>query len=302
MVEQRIETDIVGQVINAALTAAVKDNNNAQAEKLLYLQRTYHQLVEDGMKPTNVERLERPLRDKLIEGLNPSYDQLLRRSFATPKGPLDLTVAEHRTLALLVAHPDQTVSRQTIYNVTKATAVGKQRLLTNLRAVDARIGRLRAKLATNFPGPPLIWSVRGVGYAYKDPEHVLRVVEPLFQTIPQPQTDEQRRADQKLQRDLDDMGNHALFVNGLPLKLTQVECRILAELARHKIDLATKDDLAKAAWVGEAAAVNVSTGVIAVHICRIRKKLGQLKDAPTILAMRGRGFKLIDPHATLSTL
>lgn len=84
-----------------------------------------------------------------------SYDTG-RGELADDSGPVRLTTAESRLLALLAAHPGEAVSRDDLSDAG-ADAQG-------LRAVDVQVTRLRRKIEPDPREPRYLQTVRGKGY------------------------------------------------------------------------------------------------------------------------------------------
>ncbi|WIO73875.1 response regulator transcription factor [Porticoccaceae bacterium LTM1] len=72
---------------------------------------------------------------------------------------LDLTSSEFNILEVLIQHPDQVVSKETISEM----ALGKP-LERYDRSIDMHISHLRRKLDSGAPENPQILTIRGIGY------------------------------------------------------------------------------------------------------------------------------------------
>lgn len=72
---------------------------------------------------------------------------------------LELTSSEFNILEVLIQHPDQVVSKETISEI----ALGKP-LERYDRSIDMHISHLRRKLDDGVPETPQILTIRGIGY------------------------------------------------------------------------------------------------------------------------------------------
>jgi DNA-binding response OmpR family regulator len=87
-----------------------------------------------------------------------------------------------------------------------------------------------------------------------------------------------------------------VLLGGEVLPLTPTEFRLVTVLAAHAENAISRDQLAQEVW-GYADASNGRT--IDVHIRRLRMKLGQRGvPAPTIVSVRGTGYKLTNSAST----
>ena len=73
------------------------------------------------------------------------------------------------------------------------------------------------------------------------------------------------------------------------LPLTPTEFRLIAALAGRPGDTLSRRELVRAAWP-EGAIVHDNT--LDVYLARLRKKLRELPDAPEIVTVHGRGYRL----------
>lgn len=73
----------------------------------------------------------------------------------------DLTTGEYKLLESLVSAPNKVLSRERLFELTRATDYDSFD-----RAVDIQIGRLRKKLNDDPKEPQFIKTVRGVGYMF----------------------------------------------------------------------------------------------------------------------------------------
>ena len=91
-----------------------------------------------------------------------------------------------------------------------------------------------------------------------------------------------------------DPGARTVRLAGEPLELTRKEFDLLAELARHRGQVVTREDLMSRVWD-----VNWfgSTKTLDVHIRTLRRKLGDDSANPRFIeTVRGVGFRLIAPE------
>lgn len=83
-----------------------------------------------------------------------------RHRLTAPSGAdIELTSAEHQLLVTLLRHPGRMIGRDRLLELTRSRVGGRSD-----RSVDVLISRLRRKLADGEHAPPLIRTVRGVGY------------------------------------------------------------------------------------------------------------------------------------------
>ncbi|NYT85998.1 response regulator transcription factor [Pollutimonas harenae] len=111
---------------------------------------------------TRVEALVRRSRsnasDRILTVADLRLD--LSSSRATRAGkPLALQPRETRLLSYMMMHPDQTLTRAMLLGAVWGYQFNPQ---TNV--IDAAVSRLRQKIDGDNQGPPLIRTVRGVGY------------------------------------------------------------------------------------------------------------------------------------------
>jgi two-component system OmpR family response regulator len=82
---------------------------------------------------------------------------------------------------------------------------------------------------------------------------------------------------------------HAASSGDGVVKLTPTEFRLLAVLAARPGDAVRRGELLRAAWPHEAI---VHDNTLDVYVARLRRKLGELPDAPQITTVRGIGYSL----------
>ena len=81
--------------------------------------------------------------------------------FDVQRNSADLTTGEYKLLEALVSAPNKVLSRERLFELTRATDYDSFD-----RAVDIQIGRLRKKLNDDPKDPAFIKTVRGVGYMF----------------------------------------------------------------------------------------------------------------------------------------
>lgn len=97
-----------------------------------------------------------------IDGLR--VDLTRRRVTGRDGAPVALTQGEFDLLAVLLQHPLQTLSRETLMSQTRGRSAGPFD-----RAIDIQVARLRQKIERDPANPALVQSVRGVGYRLGEP-------------------------------------------------------------------------------------------------------------------------------------
>jgi len=86
-----------------------------------------------------------------------------------------------------------------------------------------------------------------------------------------------------------DPAAHAAACGGASAELTPTEFRLLARLAAAPGDAVRRHELIQAAWPYGAI---VHDNTLDVYIARLRRKLGELPDAPGIHTVHGVGYSL----------
>ncbi len=89
-----------------------------------------------------------------------------------------------------------------------------------------------------------------------------------------------------------DLTTHEMLLDGVALKLTLTEFRLLVSLMRNKSKVLSREDLM---YTAMGPAVLVTARTIDVHVAAIRKKLG--RHGHCIRTIRGVGYMLTDPNA-----
>jgi two-component system response regulator MprA len=87
-----------------------------------------------------------------------------------------------------------------------------------------------------------------------------------------------------------DPAEHAVSREGTTQTLTPTEFRLLAALASRPGKALARGELIGSAWPHGAI---VQDNTLDVYIARIRRKLGALPDAPTIVTQHGVGYRLV---------
>jgi two-component system, OmpR family, response regulator len=93
---------------------------------------------------------------------------LTRRELVSPTGTVvDLSTGEHDLLVALVENPQRVLSRERLLDLARNRTAGAFD-----RSIDVQISRLRHKIEGES-GPPMIKTVRGVGYMFAPVVHKL---------------------------------------------------------------------------------------------------------------------------------
>lgn len=88
--------------------------------------------------------------------------QARRRELIAPSGAeVELTAAEHELLLTLLRHPQRTISRERLLEMSRSRIMH-----ATDRAIDVLISRLRRKLGDGRRAQPIIRTIRGVGYMF----------------------------------------------------------------------------------------------------------------------------------------
>ncbi|HJU18481.1 MAG TPA: response regulator transcription factor [Stellaceae bacterium] len=87
---------------------------------------------------------------------------LARRELTAPDGSVvDLSAAEYDTLMAFLEHPQRVLGREQLLELAR-NRLGD----VHDRAIDVLVSRLRRKIETGPPDPPMIKTVRGAGYMF----------------------------------------------------------------------------------------------------------------------------------------
>lgn len=86
-----------------------------------------------------------------------------------------------------------------------------------------------------------------------------------------------------------DLAARELRANDCKVALTRREFDVLVVLARNERKVVSREQLLQAVWGADR---DVTPNTVDVYIGYLRRKLGEVKDAPGIDAVRGIGFKL----------
>jgi DNA-binding response OmpR family regulator len=84
-----------------------------------------------------------------------------------------------------------------------------------------------------------------------------------------------------------DLRAHVVLLGDVEVPLTSREFDVLVYLLRRRGDVASREEISSSVW-GHA----VDTNTVAVHIKRLRDKLGHHSHGPTIRTIRGAGYRL----------
>jgi two-component system phosphate regulon response regulator PhoB len=86
-----------------------------------------------------------------------------------------------------------------------------------------------------------------------------------------------------------DAAQRQLAVDGKPVRLTNIEFKLLSHLLRRRGQVQARDSLLTEVWGYEHV---LDTRTVDTHVRRLRKKLGKAADA--IETVRGFGYRLRD--------
>jgi two-component system, OmpR family, response regulator len=87
---------------------------------------------------------------------------LARRELTAPDGSaVDLSAAEYDTLLAFLEHPQRVLGRDQLLELARNRLGG-----VSDRAIDVLVSRLRRKIETGPPDPPMIKTVRSAGYMF----------------------------------------------------------------------------------------------------------------------------------------
>jgi two-component system OmpR family response regulator len=125
--------------------------------------------VGQGLVDTSVRRRELDSRrspsvepnERLYTFAGWSLDETTRDLVNPPRQRVNLTSSEFDLLMAFLRHPGQPLSRAALLGVLR----GRQWSYFD-RSIDTLVARLRKKLDDGSDRPPLIRSVRGVGYVF----------------------------------------------------------------------------------------------------------------------------------------
>ena len=109
-----------------------------------------HDLVAHGARPATLQRWT-------FAGWR--VDSLARRLRAADDRSVDLTASEYRLLEILITHPGQIQSRESLL-----MSIYQRPWTSDDRSIDNLVVRLRRKLGEDPRDPQLIRTVRGGGY------------------------------------------------------------------------------------------------------------------------------------------
>lgn len=87
-----------------------------------------------------------------------------------------------------------------------------------------------------------------------------------------------------------DQRAHEACISGQKIDLTRREFELLAFMARHAGMALTRDEILLKAWSGSQ---ETTLNAVDVYVGYLRKKLAAFPDAPSIVTLRGVGYKLV---------
>ncbi|MGI8900642.1 MAG: winged helix-turn-helix domain-containing protein [Nocardioides sp.] len=95
--------------------------------------------------------------------------------------------------------------------------------------------------------------------------------------------------------------SYAVTLDGRRIPMPARELEVLIYLARHSDRAVSLDELRDAVWGAERLSTR-STKTVAVTTMRLRKRLGDADDPPSIiLSVRGHGYRLVAPQPAALT-
>jgi len=90
-----------------------------------------------------------------------------------------------------------------------------------------------------------------------------------------------------------DFAGRSVVHRGLPIRLTPLEFRVLAALARHAGQVLSPDQVLEQAW---GTTVGVSPEQVKLYVSYLRRKLGKAPDGSSpIETLRGFGYRYVPP-------
>lgn len=87
---------------------------------------------------------------------------------------------------------------------------------------------------------------------------------------------------------------HGTVINGVTLHVTPTEQHLLALLVEHTGETLSQKYLAQRLWGFDDAR---TSHMVDVHVMRLRERLSRVPNAPTIVNVRGAGFKIVERTA-----
>jgi len=117
--------------------------------------------VRSVLRRTKTNGKEKPAPPKSLSFDGWTLD-LTSRILTSPDGqPVKLTTAQFDILAVMVTHPNRTLSRDEILDLAR------NRTGTPFdRSIDVHVGHLRKKIADDPRNPKIIKTVHGIGYLF----------------------------------------------------------------------------------------------------------------------------------------
>jgi DNA-binding response OmpR family regulator len=84
-----------------------------------------------------------------------------------------------------------------------------------------------------------------------------------------------------------DVEAQRVSVEGVPIQMSRMEIRLLADLVEHRGQIRTRDNLLSEVW---GYSLRATTRTVVIHIARLRAKLGEAADL--IETVYGAGYRL----------
>jgi DNA-binding response OmpR family regulator len=84
-----------------------------------------------------------------------------------------------------------------------------------------------------------------------------------------------------------DVDDQRVSVGGVPIQVSRMEIRLLADLVEHRGQIRTRNDLLSEVW---GYSLRATTRTPVIHIARLRAKLGEA--AELIETVYGAGYRL----------
>jgi len=91
-----------------------------------------------------------------------------------------------------------------------------------------------------------------------------------------------------------DVENHRVSVAGVPVQVSRMEIRLLADLVEHRGQIRSRNDMLSEVW---GYSLRATTRTPVIHIARLRAKLGEA--AALIETVYGEGYRLSTRYPVL---
>ena len=88
-----------------------------------------------------------------------------------------------------------------------------------------------------------------------------------------------------------DVEDQRVSVGGVPIQVSRMELRLLADLVEHRGQIRTRNELLSEVW---GYSLRATTRTPVIHIARLRAKLGEAADL--IETVYGAGYRLSARH------